>query len=127
METLEQLQQLVYAYDLSTLGIECIVPNAIKDLDLSEDAINAHMSTDITLESRAELVAYSACFFKYLAENPGGTEDDFTKRADPVVFDKVCKDIETKLTPQVDREKLREFHRINFAATTRLDRGRQVK
>lgn len=120
----DKIEQLVYAYDLSTLGVEAILPDEVKVLELSEQLLTEHLPS---LEQRADLVAYSACYYSYLNQNPNGTRDEFNTLHNPEALEQVSVSIQNKLNSTLDTKVLLEFHRKNSPLPTRIDINRQVK
>jgi hypothetical protein len=120
----EQVEQLVYAYDLNTLNVESVLPDDVKRLAVTEDLLRDNLPT---LEARADLVAYSACFYAYLNQTPNGTREQFNETLNPEALESVSQNIRTKLAQDVNLADVVKFHRDNCSIPTRVDLKRQVK
>lgn len=123
-DTKTQIEQLVYAYDLHTLGIQAVLPDDVKSLALTEDMLSDNIPA---LEERADLIAYGACLYSYLNQNPKGTREEFNAAHDPEALEKVSVQIRDKLNATIEVKDLIEYHSQNSARPTRIDMKRQVK
>jgi Flp pilus assembly CpaF family ATPase len=123
-DILDKVEQLVYAYDLSTLGVEAILPDEVKVLEITEDVLKDSIPS---LERRADLVSYSACYYAFLNQNPSATRDDFNAVLNPEALEQVSTNIRTKLKDPLTLSDVVEFHKNNKTLLTRVDLNRQVK
>ena len=120
----DQIEQLIYAYDLHTLNVDAVLPDDVKRLTVTEDLLRDNLPT---LETRSDLVAYSACFYAYLNQNPSGTRDDFNENYNPEALESVSQNIRAKLAQDVDLADVIKFHAENCSIPTKVDLSRQVK
>jgi hypothetical protein len=122
--TKDQLQNLIFAYDLSTLGIECNIADTLKNLNIEESVISEHIPT---VRERAGAVAYQACWQKYQITYPSQTEEQFLKTLNMKGFEEVVGKVIVKLQDPISFSSLTEFYRVQSLNLTRLDKDRQVK
>lgn len=120
----DQIEQLVYSYDLHTLNIESILPDDVKLLKVTEELVKDNLPS---LEDRADLVAYSACYYAFLNDNPKATREDFNAVLNPEALEGVSVNIRAKLKQDVDVADVVKFHSENCSIPTRIDLNRQVK
>lgn len=123
-DTKNKIEQLIYAYDLSTLGVEAVLPDDVKILVVTEDLLRENI---LTLEERADLVAYSACYYAFLNEKPDATREEFNTVHNPEALEKVSVSIRSKLKESLNLTEVVDFHRKNSIVLTRVDLNRQVK
>lgn len=118
------IEQLVYAYDLSTLNVDAILPDDVKRMAVTEQLLSENLPT---LEQRSDLVAYAACFYAFLNEKPDATREEFNAIHDPEALEKVSVNVRTKLQEPLSVADVIEFHVKNCSIPTRVDINRQVK
>lgn len=118
------IEQLVYAYDLSTLNVDAILPDDVKRMAVTEQLLSENLPT---LEQRSDLVAYAACFYAFLNEKPDATREEFNAIHDPESLEKVSVNVRTKLQEPLSVADVIEFHAKNCSIPTRVDINRQVK
>lgn len=118
------IEQLVYAYDLSTLNVDAILPDDVKRMAVTEQLLSENLPT---LEQRSDLVAYAACFYAFLNEKPDATREEFNAIHDPEALEKVSVNVRTKLQDPLSVADVIEFHAKNCSIPTRVDINRQVK
>lgn len=123
-EIKDQIEQLVYAYDLSTLNVEAILPDEVKRLSVTEELIKDNLPT---LEQRSDLIAYAACFYAFLNDKPDATREEFNSVHDPEALEKVSMNVREKLQEPLSLSAVIEFHAKNCSIPTRVDINRQVK
>jgi len=121
----DKVRKLIYAYDLSILNIEIDLPENMRDFNLTKQLL---MKYEISLLERAGSIAYDACYFQFLKQNPQGTLDEFKSVLNPDAVKKVANDIMPKLQKKLHVKKLKEFHEKKFSKnSTKVDLDRQVK
>jgi hypothetical protein len=123
-DTKDLIEQLVYAYDLSTLNVDAILPDDVKRMTVTEQLLSENLPT---LEQRSDLVAYAACFYAFLNEKPDATREEFNAIHDPEALEKVSVNVRTKLQEPLSVVGVIEFHAKNCSIPTRVDINRQVK
>lgn len=123
MTTKEKVQKLVYVYDLSKLKIDAKLPQMVQDLELDDVTLNVHMPSH---EERAASIAWDACYIEYMSTNPNGNLEDFDKNLNMVAYERITRDVQSKLPETVDLAELREIHRVQFLNLTRVDPNRQI-
>ena len=120
----DHIEQLVYAYDLHILNIEVILPDDLKCLSVTEELVKENLPS---LEIRSDLVAYSACYYAFLEQNPKATREEFNAVHNPEALESVSLGIRAKLKQEVDVADVVKFHSENSSLPTRVDLNRQVK
>jgi hypothetical protein len=124
MEIKEQVQKLVYIHDLATLGIDCAPPDALRDTDFSDAVLEEHVPT---LQERAALIAWDACFLRYMNENENGSLEHFNENLNIESYKTVTLDIQGKLQSALTHDALRETQRRKFLNLTRVKLKTQVR
>lgn len=119
----EHIEQLTYAYDLASLNVDAILPDAIRSLTLTEALLQENLPT---LEARANLVAFIACYYAHLNENPKVTQEEFKAICNPIALEQVSNKIQPLLKTTLDVQELIKFHEHHSKQLTRVDYDRQV-
>ena len=119
----EKVQKLVYVYDLSKLQIEAKLPEVVRDLALDDDTLVANIPSH---EERAASIAWDACYLQYLNTTPTGTLEEFDANLNLTEYEKVTREIQTKIPQNVSLDDLRELHRVQFLNLTKVDPNRQI-
>lgn len=122
--TKEQLQNLIFAYDLSTLGIECAIADSLKNLSLTESVLAENSPT---IQERAAAIAYQACLQKYRVTYPSNTEDQFKQTLNIDGFNEVIGNVITKLKDPIPTSEIIGFYEKLCLNLTKVDKDRQVK
>lgn len=120
----DKIEQLIYAYDLSVLNVEATLPDDVKRLTVTQELLRDNLPT---LEERADLVAYAACFYSFLNEKPDGTREEFNSVHNPEALETVSQNVRKLLKDPLDLEDVVSFHTKNCSIPTRVDINRQVK
>lgn len=123
-DTKDLIEQLVYAYDLSILNVEAVLPDEVKRLAITEELLRDNLPD---LEHRADLVAYAACFYSFLNEKPDGTREEFNAVHNPEALETVSQNVRKLLKAPIDVQDVISFHAKNCSIPTRVDINRQVK
>lgn len=118
------LKELVFAYDLQTVGVTMGLPKEFEDMEFTQELFDTHLPL---LESRSSTVAYSAMLCEYLTANPQGTNAEFRAQLNGEKFFAVCQELEAKLDAQLTLEELLRFRRLRFLNLTRVNFKKQVR
>lgn len=119
----EKVQKLAYVHDLSKLGIDAKLPEMVRDVALDDGNLSANMPSH---EERAASIAWDACYLQYLDTTPDGNLEDFDSNLNMSEYERVTREIQSKIPESVSFDELRELHRVQFLNLTRVDPKRQV-
>jgi len=120
----ENLRNLVFAYDLQTVGVTMELPKEFEKMEFTPTLVKDHMPP---LESRSSSVAYSAMFCEYLTTNPNGTNEQFRATMDGNKFYAICQELDAKLDAFPTHEELMRFKALRFLNLTRVNFKKQVQ
>lgn len=120
----DAVRSIVYVHDLAAMGLDAKLPISMKDFDLTQDVVDAHIPTH---EERAAMIAYQSCYFAYLTQTSNGTYDDFRANVNLVAVEKVTQDVIKRIPAAVNLADLKEIHRVQFLDLTRVAKDRQIK
>jgi hypothetical protein len=119
----DTIRSIVYVHDLAAMGLDAKLPLSMKDFELTQDVVDAHIPTH---EERAAMIAYQSCYFAYLAQNKNGTYEEFRQNVNPNAVETVTQNILSKIPETVKLDDLKEIHRVQFLNLTRVDKDRQI-
>lgn len=120
----DNIHNLVYKHDLTTLNIVAHLPVSMKNYELTQELLDLHCPS---LETRADNIARQACWYAYLGVTESPDQDDFNNRVLPSALQKVRESISMKLSANVLLEPLVEILRIHSLNLTQVDKDRQVQ
>lgn len=121
----DKVKKLIYAYDLEVLNITIDLPEAMRDFILTRPMVQKYVPS---LLERSISIAYDACYFQYMNQNPESNVEEFKKVLDNDAVKKVADDIRPKLHKNPSLNRLKKFHEKKFSKNpTRVDLDRQVK
>lgn len=121
----DKVKKIVYAYDLEVLNIEIDLPETMRDFELTRPMVQKYVPS---LFERSVSIAYDACYFQYMSQNPKSTVEEFKKVLDEDAVKKVADEIRPKLHKKPSLNRLKKFHEKKFSKNpTRVDLDRQVK
>lgn len=118
------LKELVFAYDLETVGVRMELPKEFEAMEFPKELFDKHLQPT---EARSSVVAYSALFCEYMVANPSGNDAGFRDTIDKQKFMSLCEELDQKLNRNLSYEDLMAFKKTRFLNLTRVNLKTQVR